>query len=229
VDEATLRLATPYDRSAIETLMRASIRDIFPSFYDYRQTSSAIIHVGVADQMLIDDGTYYVIEERGELIACGGWSRRDKLYTGSGPGETDARYLDPATEPARIRAMFTRSDRTRRGHGTAILMACEDAARSQGFQTLALMATLPGLQLYRQFGFELVERASVTLPDGVVLACGSMTRPITDPLPISSETRALVPAPEQALVPAPEPTRKPTPEPVLERGAPPLSELLPAD
>ncbi len=41
-DEATLRLATPFDRTAIETMMRASIRDLFPVFYDVRQTSSTM-------------------------------------------------------------------------------------------------------------------------------------------------------------------------------------------
>jgi N-acetylglutamate synthase-like GNAT family acetyltransferase len=80
--------------------------------------------------------------------------------------------------------MFTRGDRTRRGHGTAILLACEDAARAEGFLELSLMATLPGVLLYQRFGFTIVEQTTVTLPDGVVLACASMTRPVTDPMPL---------------------------------------------
>jgi GNAT superfamily N-acetyltransferase len=128
--------------------------------------------------MLIDDGTYFVIEDETGIIACGGWSRRDKLYTGSGPGSTDARLLDPLTEPARVRAMFVRGDRTRRGLGTRILEACEDAARAEGFRQLALMATLPGLRLYEHYGFSLVEMSSITLPDGVEVAAASMEMPI---------------------------------------------------
>jgi GNAT superfamily N-acetyltransferase len=125
--------------------MKASIRDIFPHFYDERQTASSVTYVAVPDVMLIDDGTYFVIEEQGMgLVACGGWSRRDKLYTGSGEGDDDARRLDPATEPARVRAMFVRGDRARRGLGTRILEACETAARNDGFRTLALLATLTG-------------------------------------------------------------------------------------
>jgi GNAT superfamily N-acetyltransferase len=161
--------------------MRASIAEIFPRFYDERQTASAVNHVGHLDRMLVEDGTYFVIEEDpGDIVACGGWSRRDRLYTGSGDRADDARLLDPATEPARIRAMFTRGDRTRRGLGTRILDACEDAARSEGFRTLSLMATLPGVLLYERFGFVVTERTSVSTPDGVDLACAAMVRPIRE-------------------------------------------------
>jgi GNAT superfamily N-acetyltransferase len=177
--EAVLRLATPADADAIEGLMRDSIREIFPAFYDERQTASAVVHVGHLDRMLVDDRTYFVIEEDpGDLIACGGWSRRDRLYAGSGDHPEDARLLDPRTEPARVRAMFTRGDRTRRGLGTRILDACEDAARAEGFRTLSLMATLPGIPLYERFGFAVIEHTTITTPDGVELACASMARPV---------------------------------------------------
>lgn len=174
----SIRLATPDDAEAIDSLMKESIRGIFPQFYDERQTASSIIHIASVDRMLIDDRTYFVIEDAGELIACGGWSRRDKLYTGSGAGLTDARLLDPRSEPARVRAMFVRSDRTRRGLGMRILEACETAARSEGFETLALMATLPGLLLYQRFGFVVLEEKSIPLPDGVALAGVAMEKAV---------------------------------------------------
>jgi len=173
--DAILRLALPGDAGAIDALMKTSIAAIFPAFYDARQTASSVIHIGSVDRMLIDDATYFVIDEGDELIACGGWSRRDKLYTGSGPGSADARLLDAATEPARVRAMFVRSDRTRRGLGTLILEACESAARAEGFRTLALMATLPGLLLYERYGFRETGRSEIPLPDGVTLPGVSMT------------------------------------------------------
>ena len=174
----SIRLATAADADAIDRLMKTSIRGIFPQFYDAVQTASSIVHVSSVDRMLIEDGTYFVIEDAGELIACGGWSRRDKLYTGSGAGKTDARLLDPAEEPARVRAMFVRGDRTRRGLGLRILEACENAARAEGFRMLSLMATLPGIPLYERFGFIEVERTSITLPDGVFLATAAMERSI---------------------------------------------------
>jgi GNAT superfamily N-acetyltransferase len=119
-----------------------------------------------------------VHDSGGEIVACGGWSRRDKLYTGSGDAAGDARLLDPRTEAARVRAMFVRSDWTRRGLGRAILETCERAARAEGFTTLALMATLPGEPLYRAFGFREVGRSMLVMPDGVKLQGVAMQRPI---------------------------------------------------
>lgn len=177
-DLPALRVAIPADADAIEALMKASIRDLFPRFYDAAQTESSVRYVGVVDRMLIDDGTYFVAETDGELVACGGWSRRDKLYSGSGEGAADARLLDPASEPARVRAMFVRPDWTRRGLGTRILEACEAAAKAEGFQTLALMATLPGLLLYERYGFEVLERVAIPMPDGSSIGGASMEKPI---------------------------------------------------
>jgi hypothetical protein len=113
-----LRPATPADAEVIDALTKASIAAIFPTTYDARQTASAIIHVATVDRMLLADGTYFVIEEDGDLVACGGWSRRHRMYTGSDASEDDDRLLDPAKDPAHIRAMFVRGDRTRRGLGT---------------------------------------------------------------------------------------------------------------
>ena len=93
--------------------MKRSIRDHFPLVYDAQQTESSVRYVAEVDRTLVEDGTYFVIEADDGLVACGGWSRRDKLYTGSGDAAGDARLLEPATEPARVRAMFVRGDRTR--------------------------------------------------------------------------------------------------------------------
>jgi GNAT superfamily N-acetyltransferase len=171
-----LRVAVADDMAEIQDLMQASIGDLFPAFYDARQTASSVIHIGHVDPMLIEDGTYFVIEASGGIVACGGWSRRDKLYTGAAAQEGRVRLLDPATEPARVRAMFTRADWTRRGLGTRILEACERAARDEGFRTLALMATLPGVLLYERFGFRALGPDRVTLPDGVELDCVAMEK-----------------------------------------------------
>jgi GNAT superfamily N-acetyltransferase len=77
-----------------------------------------------------------------------------------------------------VRAMFTRSDWTRRGLGRRILESCETAARAAGFRRMTLGATLPGLPLYEAFGFRITGRDDITMPDGVPLACVWMEKPI---------------------------------------------------
>jgi GNAT superfamily N-acetyltransferase len=173
-----LRVATLDETERIDELMKASTRELFPTFYDAAQTASSIRFIASVDRMLIEDGTYFVIEADGELVACGGWSRRDKLYTGSGDAAGDARVLDPASEPARVRAMFVRADWTRRGLGTRILEACEAGARAEGYRTLALMATLPGEPLYARYGFREIERVDITMPDGCTIGGVTMTKSI---------------------------------------------------
>jgi GNAT superfamily N-acetyltransferase len=178
---APQRLARAGDAPAISALMRASVLELFPAFYDEQQTASAAIHIAHLDMTLVEDATYYVHEVGDEIVACGGWSRRYKLYTGSGDAEQDRRLLDPRRESARVRAMFVRSDWTRRGLGMAILESCTRAARAEGFTSMSLGATLPGVPLYRAFGFREVEEFLVTMPDGVSVAAIAMERTLLPP------------------------------------------------
>jgi GNAT superfamily N-acetyltransferase len=173
-----LRVATPADEAAVDALMKESAAALFPRFYGAEEAASAIRYVAQVDPLLLADGTYFVLEAGGALVACGGWSRRDRLYTGSGDAAGDARPLDPEREPARVRAMFVRADWTRRGLGRQILQECEAAARREGFRVLSLMATLPGFPLYRAYGFTALEEVEVSLPDGVRIACLTMEKEI---------------------------------------------------
>lgn len=178
LDEPVLRVATLDDEATVDALMKASAAALFPLFYDERQAASAVRYVAQVDRLLLVDGTYYALEAGSELVACGGWSRRDRLYTGSGDSEGDARVLDPSREPARVRAMFVRADWTRRGLGRRILEECETAARREGFQKLALLSTMPGVPLYLAYGFQPVEEVEVALPDGVTIQGVSMEKQI---------------------------------------------------
>jgi len=175
----TIRIATPADASAAEALMKESTAALFPAFYDPRQTASSVRHIARADPMLFADGTYFILEAGDELVACGGWSRRGRPYMGSRDAPGDDRLLDPATEAAHVRAMFVRSDWTRRGLGRRIIVACEEAARGQGFRQLDLVATLPGVPLYRACGSAPTgEVKDIVLADGVRLPCLEMSKRI---------------------------------------------------
>ena len=175
----TLRVATLADAPRIDALMKDSAAAIFPSFYDATQTASAVRYVAQVDPDLLVDGTYFAFEVDGEIVACGGWSRRGRVYMGSATAAGDDRYLDPATEAAHIRAMFVRADWTRRGLGRRIIEASEDDARRMGFRRMDLVATLPGIPLYEAAGYvPTADISDVVLADGVRLACQAMTKPL---------------------------------------------------
>lgn len=152
----TIRLATADDTAVLVPLMEAAIDQLQRGFLDDAQIESSKAIMGL-DRQLVDDGTYFVVEVDGVVAGCGGWSRRATLYGGDHSAGRDAALLDPATEPARVRAMYTHPDFTRRGVGRRVLEACEAAAAAEGFTTLELMATRAGRPLYVAYGFQPVE------------------------------------------------------------------------
>jgi GNAT superfamily N-acetyltransferase len=153
----THRLAQRDDLYALRGLMEAAISTLQKPFLDERQIESSRTIMGL-DTQLIDDGTYFIVEIDGALAGCGGWSRRATLYGGDqSPGRSSA-LLDPAKDAARVRAMYTHPQHTRKGVGRMILSLCEEAARLEGFRKLELMATMAGEPLYRACGYEPGER-----------------------------------------------------------------------
>lgn len=173
-----LRLATLDEVPAIEILIAQSARGLSAPFYSSDQIEAKLRYVFGVDTQLIHDGTYFVIERSGSPVACGGWSRRGTLFGGdqakTGPGF----LLDPASQPARIRAFFVHPDHARRGLGSQILDACTAAAQTAGFQAFELVATGAGEQLYRAHGFKVVERFDVELPGEVLVPVARMRKEI---------------------------------------------------
>jgi len=152
----THRPAELSDLDALECLMDAAISELQKPFLDEEQIAASRAIMGL-DTRLIEDGTYYVVFTDGELVGCGGWSRRSTLYGGDhSPGRNPA-LLDPSEDPARVRAMYTHPDHVRKGVGRLILDLCESAARAAGFSRVELMATMAGEPFYRACGYEPVE------------------------------------------------------------------------
>jgi GNAT superfamily N-acetyltransferase len=160
------RLARAEDMPALQVLMTAAIRDLLPQFLSPEKVEASFAVMGV-DSQLIEDGTYFILEEGGVLAGCGGWSRRATLFGHNHTAGRDARLLDPAKEAARIRAMYTAPVFVRRGVGRRILELCEAAARKEGFARAELGATAGGEPLYRACGYQEIERMEVPTQGGV--------------------------------------------------------------
>src|SRR5690242_10261871 len=99
----TYRLATPFYMPTPEQLMTAAIRELLPQFLSPEKVEASFAVMGV-DTQLIEDGTYFILEEDGVMAGCGGWSRRATLFGHNHTAGRDSRLLDPASEPARVRA-----------------------------------------------------------------------------------------------------------------------------
>jgi GNAT superfamily N-acetyltransferase len=164
-----IRLATMDDVGVLEVLIPLSVRTLQAAYYSPAQMEAALGPVFGVDRQLISDGTYFAVERGGQVIGCGGWSRRRAVFGGDSARVGEDTALDSAKDSARIRAFFVHPDWARRGVGRAVLMACEAAIRAAGFRDAVLVATLAGEPLYAACGYSVEERYEVALGDGLAL------------------------------------------------------------
>jgi GNAT superfamily N-acetyltransferase len=167
VTRFTHRVATIEDLAALREVMRRSIENLQVGFLTPEQVRVSHTVMGL-DTQLVRDGTYFIVESDGRIAGCGGWSWRSTLYGGDeSVVAREPRALDPATEPARIRAMYTDPGFVRQGVGRLVLNLCEDAARGAGFTRATMMATMAGVPLYRACGYAEAEAPISANIDGV--------------------------------------------------------------
>ena len=162
-----LRTATRSDIPALAGLIELSGRTLSAGYYTVEQADAITRHVFGVDTELIDDRTYFAVEHDGQIVACGGWSKRRTLFGGDQTKIGASPLLDPATEPARIRAFFVHPSMARRGLGRQLMSACMAASRQAGFRSLELVSTMPGEPLYKASGFAVIERFALDLPGGI--------------------------------------------------------------
>jgi GNAT superfamily N-acetyltransferase len=173
-----VRAARPDDIPAMEALIARSGIALSEGFYTREQAAAVTRHVFGVDTQLVADQTYFLIEQHGKLVACGGWSKRSTLFGADRTKQGADPLLDPATEPARIRAFFVDPSAARQGLGRMLLQHCTDAAAAGGFHTLELAATMPGVPLYLACGFEVVEPFEITLPGPIQVPLARMRKAI---------------------------------------------------
>ncbi len=149
----------------LSTLIDASVRELQRADYTQKQIDLALATVYGVDTTLIEDGTYFVIEDESGIVACGGWSKRKTLYGGDHWTAREDALLDPKTDAAKIRAFFVRPDAARRGLGTLLLKTCEDAATAAGFSSMRMAATLTGVPFYAHHGYTPQDQIDVPLPN----------------------------------------------------------------
>ena len=163
------RLATEADLPALDALMARAIAELQLGLLSPAQIAVSHKVMGL-DRQLVADRTYFVALADGEVAGCGGWSWRATLFGGDASiVARDPRRLDPATEAAKVRAMYTDPAQARKGVGAYVLALCEGAAREAGFARVELMATLSGARLYRKAGYVVAETVESAAVDGVTV------------------------------------------------------------
>ncbi len=170
MDFTQFRKATPDDIPALRELIELSARQLGASEYSDAQIEGALAGAWGVDATLIEDGTYFLLEEEGSLIACGGWSFRKTPFGANDQAPRDDSMLDPFEDRARIRAFFVHPAWARKGISTQLLKICELEAMDYGFSSFELVATLPGVPFYASAGYEADEPFEHPLPGGLSIA-----------------------------------------------------------
>jgi predicted N-acetyltransferase YhbS len=175
------RIAREDDIAALAELIPLSVRELQADTYSSAQMETAIATslFGV-DRQLIRDGTYFVVEHDGQIVGCGGWSKRSSKFGGDPHGARSDAELDPGHDAARIRAFFVHPEWARRGIGRSIMAACEEAIIASGFRRVEIVATLAGEPLYEAFGYAVVERFDIPMTADVGLPVVRMTKRVDD-------------------------------------------------
>ena len=178
-----VRRAIAADVPRLREVIEASVRGLQSQDYSPAQIEGALKSVYGVDSQLIADGTYFAAEiltlqNKTEIVACGGWSKRKTLYGGDQYAAREDSLLDPSRDAAKIRAFFVHPNWARRGIGTMILEACENAAREAGFTRLEMGATLSGVAFYQAKGYTALESLEVQLGDGESLPIVRMAKEV---------------------------------------------------
>jgi len=171
-----IRAADAADIPALQALIERSGIGLSAGFYTPEQAQAITREVFGVDTQLIEDGTYFAIDDDTRIVACGGWSKRSTPYGGDQHKAVPDRLLDPATEAAKIRAFFVDPGMARQGLGSMLMRHCTGQALAAGFTSLELTATMPGVPLYTAHGFVPVHDLSLALAGGQVAVALTLMR-----------------------------------------------------
>jgi GNAT superfamily N-acetyltransferase len=169
-----LRKAEPADAPALRVLHRSALESLAGAHYSADQIAGFFADVETADPVLIADGTLWLIEHEGGVVASGGWTMRAPSYE-------QALDAKPAAAPATatIRAVFTHPSHARRGLARRIMEHVEVEAVVMGqAERIDLCATLSGLPLYLALGYRPVEARTLRLSNGNGFSAIAMTKTV---------------------------------------------------
>jgi len=161
------RKASLNDVKNIQALIELSSKKLNSSYYTKKQIEAALKSAWTVDTQLIIDNTFWVAETpSGLIVGCGCWSKHKTLF-GKTQQNSNLEKLNPSIDAAKIRAFFVHPDYTRKGIGNTLLTTCENEAKSFGFKTVELVATLSGEKLYSSKDYIPIKKYEADLVDGI--------------------------------------------------------------
>lgn len=165
----TIRPARLDDAAAIEAVFNASYPALMAGAYDAALLTRALPRITRAHPALLAGGTYFVAEDEGEPVGCGGWSR-ERPGTGA---------IEPGL--GHIRHFATRPTFVGRGVGRALYGRCVSQAQAAGVQRFECYSSLNGEPFYAALGFARLGLIEVAMGPDLAFPSMMMMRWIASP------------------------------------------------
>lgn len=172
-----VRPATMADRNALRAMQALSISVLGVDFYRPEQIAAFICNVGTMDDFLLHEGTYYLAETEGEIVASGGWSRRTPNYANATSPADRARM---APRLPKIRSVYVHPAFARRGLASRLIARAEAEASAAGYEAIEVSATLSGVPFYLKRGYRPINQIAMCLPGDIPIAGVHMLKALAD-------------------------------------------------
>lgn len=160
----TPRPATKQDIAAVDALLSRAYPRLLKPDYPPSTLVMALPKISRAQPELVTCGTYFVIEEQGDILGAGGW-------TAMAPGKGGL-----TRGVGHIRHVVTDDRATRRGIGRALLSHIATDAKAQGLRRLNCLSTLTAEPFYAAMGFDALRPVTIPLGPGIDFPAIEMER-----------------------------------------------------
>jgi GNAT superfamily N-acetyltransferase len=159
------RVATPDDAAGVTAVLSASYPVLLAEAYQAELLAALLPLIGTSNPKLLASGTYHLAEtDRGEVLACGGWTREEPGTGRITPGVGHVRHF--GTHPRFIRM----------GLGSALLARCIAEAETAGLSQMEARASLNAEPFYRAGGFRTVAHGAERMSGGLAMPVAVMRR-----------------------------------------------------
>lgn len=164
-----IRQTTAQDAPRIDALLGRSYPVMMATAYDEHTLSVALPLMTTAKPDLLASGTFYLVEEAGDVLGCGGWT-----FGEPGSGRTSEGL-------AHLRHFAVDPTHARRGVGRLIFEECTRTASRQGAIRFQAFSSLNAESFYAGMGLKRLDIVRIPMREDVAFPVVLMEGPVVAP------------------------------------------------
>ncbi|WP_430440341.1 GNAT family N-acetyltransferase [Shinella sp.] len=164
-----IRQTTAQDVPRIDALLHRSYPVMMATAYDKHALSVALPLMTKAKPDLLASGTFYPVEEAGDVLGCGGWTFGEPGSGRTSEGLAHLRHF--AVDPAH----------TRQGVGRLIFKECTHTASRQGALRFQAFSSLNAESFYAGMGLKRLDIVRIPMREDVTFPVALMEGPVVTP------------------------------------------------